>query len=180
MIRRNLGALLPMRPRFNERTVSDRLRPPPTSAQVRRHASPPALAAAPKLVSACSVLTSLRATLVGLVLPLLAGIAMADDRDSIEELETPNYLVRIEVSCETGGGCEDARYISTNKKTGKSLTLNGTPTYRVCDGGGPCQFTGYQFRSGLYTYKVSVWGVLTVMKGSKTVLREEGTLRLVK
>jgi hypothetical protein len=112
--------------------------------------------------------------LAAVLLLLLANFAIADSRDTVEVLETPNYLVRIDVYCEDQGGCETARYVGTDKRTGKSLTLTGGPTYRVCGDGTPCQWTGYEFSNGQYLYTVSVWGVLIVKRGEKTLLREEG------
>lgn len=112
--------------------------------------------------------------LAAALLPLLANFAIADSRDTVEVLETPNYLVRIDVYCEDQGGCEKARYVGTDKRTGKSLTLAGGPTYRVCGDGTLCQWTGYEFVNGQFTYSVYVGGVLMVRRGEKVLLREEG------
>jgi hypothetical protein len=95
-----------------------------------------------------------------------------------ETLETPSFIVNIEVRCAEGNvTCDNVLYTGTSKKTGRSITLRGRTLHSRCaDGVTPCQFQGYVFNSGNSTYTVTQGGDLIVMQGKKTLLREHGTL----
>lgn len=126
----------------------------------------------------CALQSRCAAWSVGAVLLALPSFGQADERNTVEVLETPSFVVRIEVHCEDGGGCEDARYLGTNKRTGRALSLSGAPAYRPCaDGVTPCQWTGYKFLTGSYTYFVSLGGVLRIERRGKLLLQEDGVWR---
>lgn len=94
-----------------------------------------------------------------------------------EVLETPSFLVRIDVHCAEGNvTCEDVTYTGTSRKTGKSISLKGRTKHSKCvDGVTPCAFQGYIFQNGTVTYLVLSDGELVVVKDNKTLLREQGT-----
>lgn len=94
-----------------------------------------------------------------------------------QTLETPSFIVTIDVRCAEGNvTCDDVRYTGTSKKTGKSITLRGRTMHSKCaDGVTPCQFQGYVFRQGASSYTITPADELLVMQGEKTLLKEQGT-----
>ena len=93
------------------------------------------------------------------------------------ELETSAYVVKIESTCEEGEvSCDQYTYTGTNKRSGKSITLQGSSWHRLCsDGVTPCRFLGYQFHNGDITYYIHDSGLLEVIEnGEKVLLRQQG------
>jgi hypothetical protein len=94
-------------------------------------------------------------------------------------LETPNFIVRIEVNCPEGEvTCDRVTYRGKSKKTSRQITLPGKTVHTLCaDGETPCRFVGYQFISGAITYLVTDDGELIVQDGGKVIVDEHGTLK---
>ncbi|MDB5934973.1 MAG: hypothetical protein JWQ01_2317 [Massilia sp.] len=111
---------------------------------------------------------------ISLLVALFVSVTAAA---AAETLETPSFLITIEVRCAEGNvTCDDVRYLGTSKKTGKSITLRGRTMHSKCaDGVTPCQFQGYVFTSGRSSYTVTQGGELIVMQGEKTLVQEKGT-----
>ncbi len=105
---------------------------------------------------------------------LLAGLGITC---AAATLETPSFVVNIDVRCAEGNvTCDNVRYSGTSRKTGKSITLRGRTMHSRCaDGITPCQFQGYVFNSGRLRYMVTQGGDLIVMQGEKTLVQEHGT-----
>ncbi len=103
----------------------------------------------------------------------LTGIDAAD----AETLETPSFVIKIDVRCAEGNvTCDDVIYSGTSKKTQKSIVLRGRTMHSKCaDGVTPCQFQGYLFTSGHARYTITQDGELIVMQGEKTLVQERGT-----
>jgi hypothetical protein len=91
-------------------------------------------------------------------------------------LDTPSYVVNIEVQCPEGNvTCDDVIYTGKSKKSGKTVRIKGSTWHTVCaDGVTPCRFIGYKFRSGKTTYLVTQDGDLTVTQGKNVLLDEHG------
>jgi len=98
------------------------------------------------------------------------------DASQFNVLETPSFIVRIEVRCPEGNvTCEDVIYEGTSRKTGKSISLKGRTMHSRCaDGVTPCTFQGYTFNSGKINYTVLQEGSLIVMDGDRTLVSEMG------
>ncbi len=96
-----------------------------------------------------------------------------------EELDTPSYSVTIESKCAEGEvACDNVTYTGVNKKTGKSITLQGATWHTMCaDGVTPCQFLGYRFENGDVVYTVSEDGTLEVVKDTEVLVDEQGNWR---
>lgn len=111
-------------------------------------------------------------TALALLLFVCCGIACAASK-----LTTPSFEVTIETRCAEGVvECATVRYTGVNRKTGKSITLNGRDLHTRCaDGVTPCRFLGYQFRNGRLVYQVWEHGVLEVLDGNRVLVRETGT-----
>jgi hypothetical protein len=92
-----------------------------------------------------------------------------------DTLTTANYVVTITTRCEEGNvSCDNVSYHGVSKKTGKSIDLKGSTKHAMCaDGVTPCQFLGYQFKTGNINYLVLETGALRVVKGEKDVLVDE-------
>ena len=92
---------------------------------------------------------------------LLLGVASAVF-GQIGVFETQSYRIQIEVRCrEDVIMCNNARYVGTNKKTGKSIRLRGRTVHSYAsDGVTPTQFQGYSFTNGSTEYFVSAHGVV--------------------
>ena len=92
-----------------------------------------------------------------------------------DTLSTKNHVVTIHVNCEEGNvTCDKVTYHGVSKKSGKSITLEGTTKHTICaDGVTPCRFIGYEFKNGNITYLVLESGLLQVVKGESDVLLEE-------
>ncbi|OPZ12148.1 MAG: hypothetical protein BWZ07_01527 [Alphaproteobacteria bacterium ADurb.BinA280] len=90
-------------------------------------------------------------------------------------LQTPRFDISIETLCAEGDvSCNDVRYVGISKRSGASITLRGTTLHRACKDGSPCQFLGYQFRSGSVRYRVFEDGRLEVTDGTKVLVDERG------
>lgn len=111
--------------------------------------------------------------LIGCALLCLASTAHAE---YVTVLETPSYLVKIDVRCAEGNvTCENVIYTGTNRKSGKSITVKGRTMHSKCaDGVTPCAFQGYFFKNGAVAYMVLNEGELTVIRGNRTLLQERG------
>ena len=116
--------------------------------------------------------------MVGLAVHHLALAEQAPGPSQVAKLETPNYLIRIEVNCPEGEvACDRVTYTGKSKKTGRELTLLGRTVHTLCaDGVTPCRFVGYQFRNGTTTYVVTEEGELIVRDGGKVIIDERGSL----
>jgi hypothetical protein len=92
-------------------------------------------------------------------------------------LDTPHFLVRIEVRCAEGEvTCDDVVYAGRNKRTGASVTIVGRTSHTLCaDGVTPCRFLGYAFETGGFRYFVGEDGQLLVRKGAKVLVQEFGS-----
>jgi len=108
------------------------------------------------------------------LLLILALPVLASARE--ETLETPSFIVKIEVRCPEGCvTCDDVRYVGVSKKTGKSITLIGHTVHTTgADGVTPSRFLGYEFKSGETSYFVGEDGELTVSRGSAVLVEERG------
>ncbi|WP_217363337.1 hypothetical protein [Duganella rivi] len=91
-------------------------------------------------------------------------------------LETPSFIVKIDVRCAEGNvTCDDVIYTGTSRKTGKSISVKGRTMHSTCaDGVTPCRFQGYTFYNGKINYTVFDDGTLVVMNGKKTLVSEKG------
>lgn len=122
---------------------------------------------------------ALRVCTVGLAMNQLTAAAQPpSDPTYVAKLETPTYLIRIEVHCPEGAvTCDRVTYSGKSKKSGRHLTLPGKTVHSLCaDGVTPCRFVGYQFRNGTTTYLVTEDGELIVQDGGKVIIDEHGTL----
>ncbi|MGA4633776.1 hypothetical protein ACPA5B_07810 [Pseudomonas solani] len=110
-----------------------------------------------------------------LALPLLlaAGPLLA------QTLETPGYRIEIIDQCEEGTvGCDNVLYRGTSKKSGNTLELKGRQLMRMCvDGVTPCHSLGYEFNNGDTHYFVSEDGHLSVTRGKRTLVDQQGEWR---
>jgi hypothetical protein len=91
-------------------------------------------------------------------------------------LTTPSYKITVEIHCPEGCvTCDNVRYVGTNRKSGKTVTLIGRTVYTIgADGVTPSHFLGYEFRNGSTIYFVAEDGELWVRRRSKTLLDERG------
>ncbi|EQM65966.1 hypothetical protein QYE80_27685 [Pseudomonas tohonis] len=110
-----------------------------------------------------------------LALPLLlaAGPLLA------QTLETPGYRIEIIDQCEEGTvGCDNMLYRGTSKKSGNTLELKGRQLMRLCaDGVTPCHSLGYEFNNGDTRYFVGEDGHLSVTRGERTLVDQQGEWR---
>ncbi|MCU9948718.1 hypothetical protein [Pseudomonas sp. PDM13] len=110
-----------------------------------------------------------------LALPLLlaAGPLLA------QTLETRGYRIEIIDQCEEGTvGCDNVLYRGTSKKSGNTLELKGRQLMRMCaDGVTPCHSLGYEFNNGDTHYFVSEDGHLSVTRGERTLVDQQGEWR---
>lgn len=106
--------------------------------------------------------------------PLL--FMLSTQAGAAEVLETPSFVVKIEVRCAEGNvTCDDVLYTGTSRKTGKSISVKGRTMHSTCaDGVTPCRFQGYTFNNGKVNYTVLEDGTLIVMNGKKTLVDEKG------
>jgi hypothetical protein len=113
----------------------------------------------------------LQAFFLGVCLVLAAGLAHSQP----VTLDTPTYRIRIESSCAEGSvTCRKVKYIGTNKRTGRSVTIVGHTVPASCRDEQPCSFQAYEFVRGEYGYYVTKDGTLVVSKGNANLLREQG------
>ncbi len=92
-----------------------------------------------------------------------------------DQLTTKNYVITITRHCQEGEvTCDKVTYHGISKKTQHALTLSGHTLHTLCaDGVTPCQFLGYEFKTGKTTYFVLETGLLRVVKDDNKVLVEE-------
>lgn len=111
---------------------------------------------------------TMKRTATILFLLSFSGLASAD------VLDTPSFIVNIEVRCPEGNvACDDVIYSGKSKKSGKSITLKGSTWHTLCaDRVTPCRFIGYRFKSGKTTYSITQEGDLTVTQGNKVLVDE--------
>jgi hypothetical protein len=114
--------------------------------------------------------------LMRLFVPLVAVCCFATPYAEATELRTPTYVVKITENCQEGEvGCRDVKYVGTNIKTGKSITLKGKAVMRMCpDRVTPCSHDGYTFKNGSVEYRVTPDGLLVVSHGTKVLVEELG------
>ena len=113
-------------------------------------------------------------TLIGAAsLLLLSCIAAADDQ---QVLDTPRFhVIMIERCPEDVVGCDDVLYRGRRKRDGQSIELHGTAVMAACkDGVTPCHMIMYRFCNGQYEYDVYPEGNLTVRRGNKELVSENG------
>ncbi len=93
-----------------------------------------------------------------------------------ERLVTESFDIMIDVRCAEGVvGCDKIRYTGVNRKTGQSIRLTGKEIHTRCaDGVTPCRFLGYMFRNKGITYVVWENGMVTIKRGSKVLVEEQG------
>jgi hypothetical protein len=103
--------------------------------------------------------------------------ALAHAQAGSQVLDTRSFTVNIEVNCPEGAvSCDDVIYIGKNKKSGKTIRLKGQTWHTLCaDGVTPCRFMGYKFASGRFSYLVTDTGTLTVSRGRRTLIEEQGS-----
>lgn len=111
-----------------------------------------------------------------------SGITVAQAKDDAPDpliLDTPGFIVRIEVRCPEGHvTCDDVAYRGESRRSGRAIFLKGRTLHTTCaDGVTPCRFLGYRFRNGAHTYFVSDAGELVVTRGGKVIVRERGEWR---
>ena len=72
-------------------------------------------------------------------------------------------------------GCNRIRFTGLDRKTGKSITLNGREAHTRCaDGVTPCRFLGYVFNCGNTVYWVGQNGFFSITHGKRELLLEKG------
>ena len=105
----------------------------------------------------------------------LLTIALFSFTASAADLETDNYLIDIQSNCGEGDvSCNQMIYKGTSKKSGNSITLEGSAWHTLCaDGVTPCRFLGYKFENGNITYYVHQDGLLEVVRNRDEVLLSE-------
>jgi hypothetical protein len=99
-----------------------------------------------------------------------------------EKLTTPTFIITITSQCEEGVvNCDKVGYTGINRKTGKSISLEGSDLMHYCpddqgDGPGntPCHHIGYEFKNGNTTYLISDDGDLIIRRGKSTSFHERG------
>jgi hypothetical protein len=92
-------------------------------------------------------------------------------------LETPNFTITIEATCEEGVVvCGEMNYIGVSKKSGNKIQLKGSDWHTLCgDRVTPCAHQGYIFKNGNVTYYVHDEGILEVVQNKdKVLVHEEG------
>jgi hypothetical protein len=92
-------------------------------------------------------------------------------------LTTPTYVIEIIEHCAEGEvGCNHITYVGTNRKNRQSITLTGKAIMHMCpDLVTPCSHEGYEFKNGNVAYRVTPDGALIVSRGSKVLIKEQGT-----
>jgi hypothetical protein len=110
-------------------------------------------------------------------IPILLCLSNSVQAGEASTFSTPKFSIKITENCEEGVvGCDNVTYVGVNKKTGKSITLKGKSLMRLCaDRVTPCQHIGYTFQNGKVVYLVTDQGTLTISKGAKVLVKEEGT-----
>jgi hypothetical protein len=113
-----------------------------------------------------NILRVLAAVLLAFAVPAAAG----------ERLLTESYDITIDVRCPEGViGCDDVRYTSVHRNSGRTLKLAGAEMHTLCaDKVTPCRFLGYVFRHGRRRYYVWEDGTLAIKQGDKLLLQEAG------
>jgi hypothetical protein len=90
-------------------------------------------------------------------------------------LDTPSFIVTVEVNCPEGHVvCDDVTYTGISKKNGITITLKGSTWHTRGRDSTPGRFIGYRFQSGEYLYWVLGEGALEIRKGEKVISSEKG------
>jgi hypothetical protein len=104
--------------------------------------------------------------------------ASSDDEEGppSQVIVTPTYLVLIVEHCGRGVvGCGDVDFVATNRITGQSVRAKGTSIARPCGASRePCEWLGWEFKSGRATYAISRKLVLQVRQTNQQPLEEQG------
>ena len=117
-----------------------------------------------------------------LALPLLWTAQHGGTHKIVDEtstFKTAHYTITITTHCGEGDvGCDHVTYKSLSN-TGKSITLQGKESMRLCayDNKTPCGSLGYDFQNGDIRYHVPQDMLdedLIVYKNDKEILREPG------
>lgn len=103
---------------------------------------------------------------------LWGGLCLAQ----ADTLTTASFSIQIRVNCADGNVvCDDVRYEGTNRRSGKSLVLQGKTLHSLCaDGVTPCRFLGYEFGNGPFRYLVFESGGLRITRANKVLFEEPG------
>ncbi len=91
-------------------------------------------------------------------------------------LTTPSYVITIEAHCpEYETLCNHVTYFETDRKTKKTLTLNGREVHHIlADGITPGHFLGYEFKNGSTNYFVGEAGEFQMTQGTNVLIEEQG------
>jgi hypothetical protein len=94
-----------------------------------------------------------------------------------ETLETPKFLVQIDVTCGEGVvSCSKVCYTVTDRETARTKKVIGRTVPSRCLGdNSPCSRLGYEFDHEGLGYYITRDGALVVSKNGKNVFRDEGT-----
>lgn len=119
----------------------------------------------------------LMAKIAGMTVLPLAAIAILGQAASADTLVTQDFQVNVESRCAEGNvTCNNVQYFGINRHTGATLRLTGRTVNALCaDGVTPCQFLGYQFRNGVFTYTITEEGQLIIRRGGRVLLDQTGT-----
>ena len=98
----------------------------------------------------------------------------------IENFDGEKYHVKITSDCQEGElTCDKITFTSKSKKSGKSIVLKGETFNTDCPG--MCNFRGYQYKNGNYSYVIysddieGGWD-FTITKDDKVIDTDKGTL----
>jgi hypothetical protein len=119
------------------------------------------------------------AVLLALAIPTQAQKPSDDDNevDPSQVIVTPTYLILILEHCGRGVvGCDNVDFTVVNRATGQSLRAKGASTARSCMGSRePCEWLGWEFRSGRATYVINRKLVLQLTQSNQPTIEEQGT-----
>ncbi|RQW65174.1 hypothetical protein EES38_01335 [Vibrio viridaestus] len=108
-----------------------------------------------------------------MTVPILLALFSLSGQGAV--LDTPNYIVDIELHCAEGNvSCDNVTYKGVSKRSSNQIILKGHTLHRSCsDGKTPCQFVGYEFVNGKVQYRVFETGLLQVKNNHGVTLIEE-------
>lgn len=98
----------------------------------------------------------------------------------IENFDGEKYHVKIISDCQEGElTCDKITFDSRSKKSGKSIVLKGKTFNTDCPG--MCNFRGYQYKNGKYSYllysdDIEGGWAFTITKNEKVIDTDKGTL----
>jgi hypothetical protein len=106
---------------------------------------------------------------------LFLSLLLFTSRLMASTLETPSFVITIEIHCKEGEvTCDRVTYHGVSKKSGKSISLKGKTKHSIGKDGSPSQFQGYEFQSDRTHYWVGQDGLLEVIRGEKVLVSEKG------